>query len=88
MAFLDYNGLSHFLDKLKTVFVPLSQKGSASGIATLDASGKVPTSQLPSLVNDVIEGYYYNGSFYEEAAHTTEITVIAIFSTRLAFCER
>ena len=37
-------------------------------------SGKVPASQLPSYVDDVIEGYYYNGAFYEEAAHTTEIT--------------
>ena len=43
-------------------------------VATLDSNGKVPQSQLPSYVDDVIEGYYYNGKFYEEAAHTTEIT--------------
>lgn len=36
--------------------------------------GKVPAAQLPSYVDDVIEGYYYNSKFYEEAAHTTEIT--------------
>ena len=36
--------------------------------------GKVPASELPSYVDDVIEGYYYNGAFYEEAAHTTTIT--------------
>ena len=36
--------------------------------------GKVPASELPSYVDDVIEGYYYNGAFYEEAAHTTQIT--------------
>ena len=29
--------------------------------------GKVPASELPSYVDDVIEGYYYNGAFYEEA---------------------
>lgn len=29
---------------------------------------------LPSYVDDVIEGYYYNGKFYEDSGHTTEIT--------------
>lgn len=32
--------------------------GAANGIATLDNSGKVPASQLPSYVDDTIEGYY------------------------------
>ena len=41
--------------------------------ATLDSNGKVPSSQLPSFVDDVKEGYYYNGKFYEDSAHTTEI---------------
>lgn len=36
--------------------------------------GKVPASQLPSYVDDIIEGYYYNDAFYEDAQHTTEIT--------------
>ena len=35
--------------------IPLSQKGQASGVAELDASGKVPTSQLPAYVDDVLE---------------------------------
>lgn len=30
-------------------FVPLTQKGKASGVATLDGDGKVPTGQIPSL---------------------------------------
>ena len=30
-------------------YVPLSQKGAANGVATLDASGLVPNSQLPAL---------------------------------------
>lgn len=49
--------------------------GANSGIAELDASGKVPTSQLPSYVDDVIEGYYYSvdGKFYKDSAHITEI---------------
>ena len=54
--------------------IPTSAKGTASGVAELDSNGKVPSSQLPSYVDDVIEGYYYDNKFYEEAAHTTEIT--------------
>jgi hypothetical protein len=42
-------------------------------LAELDANGLVPSSQLPSYVDDVIEGYYYNSKFYKESAHTTEI---------------
>lgn len=49
-------------------------KGVAGGVAELDASGLVPSSQLPSYVDDVIEGYYYEDKFYSDAAHTTEIT--------------
>lgn len=48
--------------------------GEANGIATLNGTGKVPESQLPSYVDDVIEGYYYNDKFYSDSAHTTEIT--------------
>ena len=51
-----------------------SLKGSASGLAELDSNGKVPSTQLPSFVDDVIEGYLYNGKFYKESAHTTVIT--------------
>ena len=50
-----------------------SLKGSANGLAELDANGKVPSSQLPSYVDDVIEGYLSGGKFYKESAHTTEI---------------
>lgn len=35
--------------------VPASEKGAANGVATLDASGLVPTAQLPSYVDDVLE---------------------------------
>lgn len=73
MGYLDYSGLSHFLDKLKTIFILSSKRGTADGVASLDNTGKVPISQLPVLVDDVIEGYYYNNKFYEESAHTTEI---------------
>ena len=49
-------------------------KGQKNGLAELDSTGKVPSSQLPSYVDDVIEGYYYNSKFYKEESHTTEIT--------------
>lgn len=48
--------------------------GSSNGIATLDSNGLVPTSQLPSYVDDVIEGYLYNNKFYTTDEHNTEIT--------------
>lgn len=51
-----------------------SARGAKNGVASLDANGLVPSSQLPSYVDDVIEGYYYNEKFYKEAAHTTVIT--------------
>lgn len=35
--------------------IPLSQKGAAGGVAELDSSGKVPSAQLPSYVDDVLE---------------------------------
>ncbi len=74
MAFLDYSGLSRFLDKLKTIFVLNTTKGQANGVASLDSSGKVPAAQIPDVMDDVVEGYYYNSKFYEESSHTTEIT--------------
>lgn len=44
--------------------VKRSEMGKADGVATLDSAGKVPASQLPSYVDDVIEGYYSDGKFY------------------------
>lgn len=54
--------------------IPSAQKGANNGVAELDENGKVPSAQLPSYVDDVIEGYLSDGKFYEEAGHTTEIT--------------
>jgi len=36
-------------------YIAASEKGANNGVATLDATGKVPSSQLPSFVDDVIE---------------------------------
>lgn len=54
--------------------IPASQKGTANGVAELDESGKVPSAQLPSYVDDALEGYLSGGKFYKESTHTTEIT--------------
>lgn len=42
-------------------YATTSNVGQANGIASLDANGKVPTSQLPSYVDDVIEVYIRSG---------------------------
>jgi hypothetical protein len=36
-------------------YIPTTAKGTANGIAELDENGKVPSAQLPSYVDDVIE---------------------------------
>lgn len=48
--------------------------GANNGIASLNESGKVPSSQLPSYVDDVVEGYLYEGDFYKDALHQNLIT--------------
>lgn len=53
--YLDYTGVQTLVDNIKNKSIPLSQKGVANGVATLDGTGKVPTSQLPSYVDDVLE---------------------------------
>lgn len=48
----------------RSALIDKTEKGATNGVATLDATGKVPSSQLPSYVDDVVEGYYNNGNFY------------------------
>lgn len=64
--------------------VKRSEMGVAGGVATLDSSGLVPASQLPSYVDDVVEVYATytineDGTFsdialYSDSDHTTAIT--------------
>lgn len=42
--------------------IPITEKGTAGGVATLDGGGKVPAAQLPSFVDDVLE-YANQGAF-------------------------
>lgn len=85
--FLDYTGLTTVWNKITTLFARKTEvsavqteltnfkatKGAANGLASLDGNGQVPSSQLPSYVDDVIEGYLYDGKFYKEETHTTVI---------------
>jgi len=74
------NGITVYLGNMPTSadldkYIPLTQKGAANGVASLDANGQVPASQLPSYVDDVVDGYYKqaDGKFYKEAAYTNLI---------------
>lgn len=73
----DHGDVGYLTSFTETDPVFLAQKGVANGVAELDGSGLVPSDQLPSYVDDVLEGYY-NGSgdslFYEEDTFDTAIT--------------
>lgn len=71
---VDVKGLGSAAYTQSGDYIASTLKGANDGVAELDSNGKVPTSQLPSFVDDVIEGYLYNGSFYEDSAHTILIT--------------
>ena len=51
-----------------------AMRGQANGVASLGEDGKVPSSQLPSYVDDVIEGYLYQDKFYSDPQHQSQIT--------------
>lgn len=53
--------------------VKRSEMGAASGVATLDTSGKVPSSQLPSYVDDVLE--YTNKAGFPATGESGKIYV-------------
>lgn len=53
--------------------IPASEKGVANGVATLDANGLVPSSQLPSYVDDVKE--YASQAGFPAAGETDKIYV-------------
>lgn len=53
--------------------VKRSEMGAASGVATLDTTGKVPSSQLPSYVDDVLE--YANKAGFPTTGESGKIYV-------------
>ena len=66
-------------DTLLNGKISTTAKGTSNGVAELDSNGKVPSSQLPSFVDDVVEGYYKtdNDRFYEESTFTILIEPVA-----------
>lgn len=59
--------LKQLLAKLEK-YILLTEKGSAGGVAVLDSSGKVPASQLPGFVDDVLDSYVRPGAALYSAA--------------------
>lgn len=51
-----------------------AQKGQANGLAPLGADKKINSEYLPSYVDDVVEGYYHDGFFYEDEGHVDLMT--------------
>lgn len=47
---------------ISATYVAVSTKGQANGVASLDSNGKVPSAQLPSFVDDVIDTYTVSGA--------------------------
>lgn len=68
-AIADKNG-----NAIDTTYIKNAEKGTANGVATLDATGKIPASQVPGSMDEIIEGYYYNGNFYLDSTHQQKIT--------------
>lgn len=47
--------------------IPATAKGANGGVAELDSNGKIPSEQLPSYVDDVIEGTLINNTTFNGA---------------------
>lgn len=53
--YLGKNGLTTLWNKCKSIFVKSSEKGKNNGVATLDANGYVPLSQLGNIDTTFVE---------------------------------
>lgn len=71
---LDGHPASYFATPETVTAAIAAQKGQASGIVPLEADKKINSIYLPSYVDDVVEGYYHDGFFYTDEAHTNLIT--------------
>lgn len=71
---LDGHEASYFATPETVTAAIAAQKGQPSGIVPLEADKKINSIYLPSYVDDVVEGYYYNGFFYSDEDHTNLIT--------------
>lgn len=71
---LDGHPASYFATTETVATAIAAQKGQPSGIVPLEADKKINSIYLPSYVDDVVEGYYYNGFFYSDEDHVNLIT--------------
>lgn len=55
------------LEEAKKNFIPLTSIGSPNGVASLNESGIIPSDQLPSYVDDVIEVYATYETYEKDA---------------------
>lgn len=46
--------------------IPATEKGAANGVATLDENSKIPAAQLPSYVDDVIDGTFVDETTFND----------------------
>ena len=60
-------------NQISSTYIKGTEKGAASGVAELDSNGKVPSSQLPSYVDDVLE--YANKASFPATGETGKIYV-------------
>lgn len=54
--------LASDIPDISATYVPQTSVGVANGVASLDNEGKVPSTQLPSYVDDVIDAYIVSGA--------------------------
>lgn len=54
--YLDEHGLETLVGDIDTYYMKKTAKGAANGVASLDANGKVPTSQLPGFYTKPASG--------------------------------
>ena len=63
----------HNVTAVQVGAIPSNQKGAPSGVAELDSTGKVPSNQLPSYVDDVLE--YGSKSAFPASGETGKIYI-------------
>lgn len=72
-AKLDGHSAGYFATPESVAQAIATQKGQAGGIVPLGEDKKINSTYLPGYVDDVVEGYYHNGFFYESENYDTLI---------------
>jgi len=90
-----WNSLDYALSDTVDDYIPLSEKGVANGVATLDGSGKVPYAQIPSideLSQDAVNSALVAGTgitkVYNDGANTITVAVdTSVIATKAELAE-